>query len=160
MSTFNVSPSGLAVAFKTNAKAQKAAIIKGLQLGAIAGKAILIRRTPVDEGLMKASWVVIMQPWGAKLVNSAPHAGIVEGGSRPHMPPFAPIFEWVWRNRRKFSIKGRGKKAQAEAKGIAIAIQHKIRRFGTKPRWVVRGALPKLARLAKRSVDLEIRRNA
>lgn len=165
MSLIRCTPNGLAVAFKTRGKATRSAIVKGLQHAAIAGKVIVIRRTPVDEGLMKASWAVIMQPWGAQLVSNAPHAGIVEGGSRPHWPNQAAIREWVVRHRKGFGIKkGRGKKAkeaaEAEIDQITFLICRKIARFGTRPRWVVRGALPKLSRLAKRAVDLEIRRHA
>jgi hypothetical protein len=165
MSVYKVAPNGLAVAFRARGKATKAAIVKGLQMGALAGKVILIRRTPVDEGVMRASWAVIMQPWGAQLVSTAPHAGIVEGGSRPHWPNMTALREWVVRHRKAFGVKkGRSKKAQKSAEAdidrITYLIARKIARFGTKPRWVVRGALPQLGRLAKRAVDLEIRRHA
>lgn len=165
MSTYNVTPNGLAVAFKTRGKATHAAIVKGLQLGAIAGKAVVIKRTPVDEGLMKASWAAVMQPCGAQLINSAPHAGIVEGGSRPHWPNMQAIREWVARHHKSFGIKrGRSKKgkaaAEAEIDRITFLICQKIAKQGTKPRWVVRGALPRLSRIAKKAVDLEVRRHA
>ena len=165
MSTISVSPNGLAVAFRSRGAATGEAIVRGLRLGAIAGQAVVIRRTPVDEGIMRASWKVVQTPWGAKLVSSAPHAGIVEAGSRPHWPDPVAIREWVERHRQAFGVKrGRSKKAKEAAKAeldrIAAAICRKIARDGTRPRWVVRGALPRLARLAKRSVELEIRRHA
>lgn len=160
MGVITVTPNGLAVAFKTRNKATKAAIIKGLQLGAIAGKSVVIKASPVDEGLFRASWAVVMQPWGAQLINSAPHAAMVEGGSRPHRPPFQPIYEWVWRNRKKFSVKGSGIKADEAVRAIAWDLVFRIERRGTHPHWVVAKSLKRLSRLAKRSVDLEIRRHA
>lgn len=165
MTVYKVTANQVAFSLKSRGKATKETIVAGLIKGAFAGKVILIKRTPVDEGLMKASWAVIVMPNGAKLINSAPHSGIIEAGSRPHWPNQAAIREWVVRHRKSFGVsKGRGKKgkaaAEAEIDQITFAICRKIAKHGTKPHWVVRGALPKLGRIANKAIQVEIRRNA
>ena len=58
----------------------------------------------------------------------------VEFGSRPHRPPFTPIFEWV---KRKLGYSG------DEAKQIAGAIWNKITQKGTKGKHFVQAAIDK-----------------
>lgn len=91
--------------------------------------------------------------------STAPHAAAVEVGSRPHMPPFAPILAWVRPLRRAGGrhveapcatevagrIRERGDGASTPvdaAERVAWAVCHKIAREGTKPTWYVRDSLP------------------
>lgn len=119
------------------------------------------------------------------LVNDAPHAGIVERGARPHMPPLEPILEWVKRHLRGFGFKApkfrapkqgplrsesayarRALRVQAHAEAVADfeddvlalaeAIRWKIYKNGQAPTWFVRSNLPKLRDLVAAEIDKAI----
>lgn len=133
------------------------AVRRGLFKAALVGEAIVAAKTPVDRGQLRNAWKVVPTPTGAELFNDAPHAGIVELGSRPHRPPFRPILEWVVR------VLGTGKKSfedysevEPHLFGIAKAIVRKIEAEGTRPRYMVRDSLPKLTLIAKKKVDAEL----
>ncbi len=64
------------------------------------------------------------------VVVRAPHAQAVEIGSRPHMPPIAPLIRWAQ------AI------GSSDPHGTAWAVANKIKRDGTRPRWFVRGSIP------------------
>lgn len=117
------------------------------------GTEILASAAPVDVGTLKSSMHVEGGIDAPRIVIDAPHAATVELGSRPHTPPLQPLIDWVKRHRGSFGIKGRGTQrnaktgrfeVSAEIVAIARAIQQKIAREGTKPRFFVRGAIPKL----------------
>jgi hypothetical protein len=98
-------------------------------------------------------------PGNAQLIADAPHSAAVEVGSRPHMPPLAPLIEWVklrgmqglsdsgrikptrdWRLRpartvaRALRAMQHGGSLSVDApEQIARAIQHAISVRGTKP---------------------------
>ena len=73
----------------------------------------------VDLGALRNSVQTERLPDGAAVTVSAPHAASVEYGTRPHMPPVAPLEAWAARH------------GMADA-GYPIA--RKIAREGTKPR--------------------------
>ena len=99
------------------------AIARGVVKGAERGRAILVRKTPTDQGQLRASWKVkrgrvtkfARKSILATLINDAPHAGIIEKGARPHpvsKEGFLAIFEWAKRHgfrgaRRRFQRGGR-----------------------------------------------------
>lgn len=61
------------------------AVAKGLHLAAERGRTYLVRKSPVDTGQYKNSWVVKDHGRrGSTIENDAPHAGIIEAGARPH----------------------------------------------------------------------------
>lgn len=76
-------------------------IAKGLFIGAQRGRTFLVRKSPVDTGQYKNSWVVKDQGRnGATVENDAPHAGIIEGGARPHgvnREGIEALTKWVMR---------------------------------------------------------------
>lgn len=88
------------------------AIQNGALAGAHRGRALIVRRTPVDQGQLRASWrvkpghddaVVNVEATLAELINDAPHISIVELGARPHAispEAWAAIYEWVRRHYR------------------------------------------------------------
>lgn len=133
------------------------------------------RRVPVAFGELRES----VKPearaaGGAAIVVDAPHAAPVETGSRPHMPPLAPLLAWVKLRaaqglltpRQIGRLPGRSTAAHAvtvaaalrsmERGGaldvdaplrIARAIQRAIGDHGTKPHWYARGSLPEIRRV-------------
>jgi hypothetical protein len=132
---------------------------RALFKAALIGEGIVSAKTPVDRGQLRNAWKVIPTSDGAELFNDAPHAGIIELGSRPHRPPFRPILEWVVR------VFGTGKKSfedysevDSHLFGIANAIIKKIEAEGTKPRYMVRDSLPMLTKIAKREVEKALSR--
>ena len=60
-----------------------------------AGVSAVKRRVPVAHGELREAVHAEERPTGAAVVIDAPHAAPVETGSRPHMPPLAPLVEWV-----------------------------------------------------------------
>lgn len=121
-------------------------------------KGHLMRRTDelgiTDMAIYKNSFrVVRAKGGGSAVINEAPHAGIVELGARPHKVSKAgveAIAGWVRRKlRKKFQPRSaetghyKTKKFdEDEAMSIAWAIAQKIRKFGQKPRYVMRDSLP------------------
>lgn len=106
---------------------------------------------PVDTGAYAASVHVERHPKGADVFNDAPYAGIIEYGSRPHWPPFAPLFMWAQRKLRgkgmlEGVVKRKGEKKRdmvlREAARWARAVQRAIAKRGTAPRHVFARALP------------------
>lgn len=102
-----------------------------------------------------------------RVINSAPHAGIIELGARPHkvsLKGIEAIAAWV---RRKLGVKGskhRYQKRDAatgqfggihdDAYGIAWAIAKKIEKHGQKPHYFMRDAIP----FAKKFFAQELKR--
>lgn len=132
---------------------------------AAAGAEVVARAAPVDTGRLKQSITVRKKgPSGhPEIVAQAPHAGPVEVGSRPHWVPIKPLERWVRRHAGGFGIMARAKgrtrgigrlnrglrrgaraKSDAAITRIAHAIQLKIARYGTAPRWYMRKSLPRL----------------
>ncbi len=130
------------------------------------------------QGIYRNSFVVK----GNSVSNTAPHAGIIELGARPHAVSeegFQAIKEWVrvkllgrppesWTGLKKAAkdrIAGKTnnigglnallgvKTEDDEAEGIARAIVAKIRREGQKPRYVMRNALPKASEYFKQEFE-------
>ncbi len=146
-------PSDAAAAIRAGMRAKLSHDQKKLLEAAHLGAEIIANVAPVDVGTLKGSIHVEETTQGPRVVVDAPHAASLELGSRPHTPPLAPLVAWVRRNRAKFGIEGRGvdrnKKTgrletSAEIIAIARAIQQKIARHGTKPRFFVRNSIPKL----------------
>lgn len=165
----------------------------GAQRGAFMGKRHLVKLSPTDRGDLRRSWRVTtkrIRPRGgsgrpAILINDAPHAGIIEGGARPHpvsQEGIMSIAGWVARKRRRPKARKRtappsrktsgsrpdaSTRKQRKSKGpsksdiqIAHAIAWKIRREGQKPTFFVRKELETLSRIANEQVAIKVRRIA
>lgn len=153
------------------------ALRRGIRAGAARGRAELVRRTPKDQGHMKAAWrdtgasVAATDTASpvAEVYNDAPYAGIVEAGARPHAVSEEgkqAILEWVKRHlpelmghdraafikRRKWT-----NYAEMEAKEIMEAIVWRIRTKGQPPTYFIRDTLPKLSEFAAAEVARELR---
>lgn len=158
MSTQTVSITNYGARLKLDDQDRRARVVRALYKAALIGETIVAQKTPVDRGQARNAWAVTPTATGAELYNDAPHAGILELGSRPHRPPLRPILEWVV---RKFGTgKNTGKKSFVEFSevephlfGIAKAIVRKIEAEGTRPHYMVRDSLPKLAEITKKQVE-------
>lgn len=139
----------LAGTSKTILAAQKLAMLEAATLGA----ELLAEAAPVDRGRLKQSFRVRKRGKSGhpEIVATAPYSGIVEMGARPHWTPLAPLVRWVRRHAKAFNLSGsgtgrdkRGRFTQGAFVRIARAIQRKIAREGTKPRWFVKQRIPAL----------------
>lgn len=169
------------------------AIARGALRGAHRGRAIVVRETPVDQSQLKQSWKV--NPGNAALLqgqrttaarfrtallaelrNTAPHAGIVELGARPHktsVEGWLAIYDWVVRHRVDLGLVTKSGRARRVRKGkvrvhpgleqggvgldpeiadIAWAIVKKLERYGQEPTYFVKGNLP----LLLQAVEIEV----
>lgn len=189
-----IKPGSLGAFIKGSVGKNAKAVQTGVRRGAMRTVALLTRKTPVDQGIMKNAWKYVEvggsvgSPVIARVDNSAPHAGIVERGARPHMPPLEPILEWVKRHLRSFGLKAprwRNPKtgpwksagayarhdarirAHAEAVGefedevlkLAEAIRWKIFKYGQKGLFIVRNSLDEIREIVNDEVNKALARS-
>lgn len=98
MREFTVTTSQLPEALRNEIQRNMKATIAASRETARQAERIVVIASPVDQGFFKEAWSVHNIVKGAELRNDAPHAAIVEEGSRPHMPPREPIRQWLIRN--------------------------------------------------------------
>jgi hypothetical protein len=155
VSTITVKPGHLGAVIEAGAKGLPRALRTGLRSAAQRGRAHLRDKLPVGvTGHLRAGWEIFDLPQGITLANSAPHAGIVERGTRPHevnREGIDSIREWV---RLKLKVEN-----PKEAESITWAIIEKIRREGQKPLWIVRDSIGKLTVFAREEIERQLSRN-
>lgn len=76
----------------------------------------------VDRGMLVQSVMLIFSPKGAIVRVDAPYAPMMEYGTRPFMPPLAPLLEWAKR------------KGFEDPEAIARAVRWKFKRRGMAPK--------------------------
>jgi hypothetical protein len=169
----------LEAAIASGEERMRRAIASGALAGAHRGRAIIVKKTPVDLGQLKASWRV--KPGAtefagpettlAELVNDAPTLAIVELGARPHkVSPegWLAIYEWVRRHYRGGELGGRGRMRKQLRTGddkrpfhgpdpvisnITSAIVWRIRKRGQKPTFFIKNSLDDLRRVMAYELD-------
>jgi hypothetical protein len=150
-------PKQLGPAVRTLAKQFDNGVITALRKTARYGATQAVRMSatskpyrPRATGTYERSFTVIKVPDGAILTNMARHSIFVEVGRRPgKRPPLKPIIEWV---RIKRLAKG------SKAVRVALAIQRKIGRKGTKGRYVLRRTMPLLAKRLPLEISLAMQK--
>lgn len=153
--------------------------------GALATMPHVVQETPVDRGEMAAAWAV--KPYTSssptELRNDAPHAGIIERGTRPFWPPFEPLYEWAKRKAGDLALAGvvsihagafsesggkkrfRGSAALNDDDDKAIrqfvfAVRAKIAREGLKPHFVMLHNIPVATEELKKAIDAHLAKQA
>lgn len=125
-----------------------------------------------DRGFYRRAWSVIPTRDGARLINTSPHAAIVEHGSRPHWAPRAPVRDWVvrklmvgmtaarsWNTLERRARTSRAARQQAQiAQAITTVILRNIARRGTKGRGVLTEAWPDIQRFVRKAITEEMNR--
>jgi hypothetical protein len=124
-----------------------------------------------DQGTFTAAWDVNDEPGGAILLNDAPHAAIVEEGSRPHWPPFWPILEYCARKAKlDYLLAGVAHvgplrydlgdqpifKAEPSLEALrrkALGVARAIAARGTKPKYILRDAQPVFAEILREEIE-------
>jgi len=175
MAIIPINPKDLPKELRARLKLTPKLVRGGLIVGAQRGKALLVRKTPVDLGQMKNSWRVRKDTkGGAVITNDAPHAGIIEKGARPHgvsKEGQAAIRAWV---RRHFRIQVWSKPGRSggsiatgtrmrsqkdkELDRITYLIVRKLQTEGQKPTYLVHDSMPQLERFAKAEVQRLIKK--
>jgi hypothetical protein len=149
--------------------AVRRAVVQGSNEGAARGASLLRSRTPVDQGQARAAWSVVRAAGEelARIINDAPHIGIIEGGARPHpvgREGMEALRAWAWRHRASFGIvtksgkAARGDAARAASDGIAWAIARKIKARGQRATYFVRDSMDDVRRLMVQAVAEAARR--
>ncbi len=176
----NITAKQLPAVLRRRAREHPEVVKQGLLLAAERGRKLLVRKSPVGiSGTFKDAWLVHPRPHGAELENSAPYAGIIELGARPHpvsREGWQAIFEWVRRKirvtRTRWSRAGRSggrtgtqitsmrKKGDPELVSITNAIVWKIQTEPTKGHYIVRGSMDDLYRYVNAEVGRALRKHA
>lgn len=142
-----IGPLGLREALVGRNKGVRKAIDAAVRRSAHYGAAFLARKTPVDRGELKNAWRV--SPPGVTpvtITNSAPYAGIVERGARPHAVSREGIEAITGWARRKLGL------PEDEARGVAFAIAQKLKERGQEPTYFVRGSLETMSQHLRREL--------
>jgi hypothetical protein len=83
MGVVDLTPKGLAMRLKLDAKNAPIVVQMAVLSGAHRGRSYIVGRSPVDRGMLKNGWRILSMLGIVELVNDAPYAGVVERGSRP-----------------------------------------------------------------------------
>lgn len=182
-----ITPDRLPQEINTRHILTRRAVANGIGRAAERGRALIVRKTPVDMGQLKASWRVVWHgvPGGAQwecatLENDAPHAGIVEEGARPHpvnAEGWDAIYQWARRHITYTQLKGPGrakggKRREGPPKqitkrhgqedpileGIVWAIVKRIEKYGQAPTYFVRNNIPALQKIATEEISKALAR--
>lgn len=160
-------PAKAAAAQKLHEKEIRSRLKTAALDAALQTQAHVVPKGPRDTGLYANSWDVAkgLGDELARLVNDAPYAGIIELGARPYRPPFTPIFEWVKRNAGKLGIANvpaggtfggaasLNASQERAARAFAWGVVKSIEKYGLKPRYIMRNALPVAQAALKRAFE-------
>lgn len=137
MTAITIDPTKVAEAIREEAKKVRGSLKIAARAAAYRLKAYLIEETDrlgiTDRGIFKNSFVVS----DVTVINEAPHAGMVEMGTRPHhvgREGREALKAWCM---RKLGL------SEQEAEGASWAIAQKIAAVGTTGRFIFRDSLPK-----------------
>lgn len=83
MGTINIEPGQLGARLRSDANGAPKAVQRAMFSAGQRGKALLVKDSPTDRGILRNAWKVIKLSDGVEIVNDQPYAGIVEGGARP-----------------------------------------------------------------------------
>jgi hypothetical protein len=154
MATFRINSADLAKELQARAKGARRVVQLAAKKAAMAGRTHLIRQIDeedkVYQGQFKNAWSIRKTSRGYDLVNSAPHAGIVERGARPHsvsMEGRADIERWC---------QLRLGATEEEAKSITQSIIEKLGRVGQKGTFIVERSLGKLGAIWQDQIQRDL----
>jgi len=142
---FEINERELAAKFREIESKRPDAIKRGIASAVLASAEVVARAAPKDLGTLKQSVRGVVQSPGGYVVVDAPHAGIVEMGSRPHWTALKNLIPWCVRH-----------SSPEEGVRFARALQQKIAREGTKPTYFMRKTIPLQRRILKAEVEREL----
>lgn len=184
--TINVDSKNYAAVFRAREGRRHRAVHGAVQEAALLGaEAVVVPAIKATvhryTGALESSVHVPKTETGAEIRVDAPHAGVIEGGARPHMPPLQPLLDWVRAHLDAFGLAapkasrttiGPVRTAAQQTRRdwgvfrqnlfeeaitqIANAIRWKIYKHGSPPHWYMRNSLPKLRDVLKATVERRI----
>lgn len=169
MSVIRTTPERVRKEIERNFRGSTKAVRRGALAAAHRGKTMIGHHTPGDLGQLALSWRVQRHGRGreiAALLNDAPHAGVVEGGARPHkVSPegWWAIYEWVERHFPEAADEDGGTDQYGNDPGfsrVTWAIVKKIGREGQKATYFVRNKIPAFVRITQIEVGRELAKHA
>lgn len=86
---------------------------------------------------------------GGRISVDAPHAAIMEDGTRPFRPPLAPLVLWA---KRRFQV------SDKEAKSIAWAVREAIAKRGIAPRHFFAAAIDRTYAILGDEIEAELKK--
>lgn len=101
----------------------------------------LVQASPVDTGLYANSWSFTAHETSVIVGNSAPYAGIIEYGARPHTPPIGPLLSWA---KRVLQSSSQPPNYESKVWALAKSVQAKIAANGQQPRHIMENMIPKI----------------
>lgn len=105
MATYTGSPAEIARLFQQKELERQERVIHAVHEACALGAEVVAKAAPVDQGLLKGSTrFQLLDKFHSRIYSDAPHAGIVELGSRPHVPPLKPLLGWVKRHARSLQV--------------------------------------------------------
>lgn len=130
------------------------AVLRGLRSASLRGVQFVVDEIDhakpypaVNFGTLRQSVKRVATRNGAQIFVDAPHFPFIEYGTRPHMPPIAPLITWA---ARKFGVDG------GEAQAIAWAVAKKIAKHGTEPRHVFAKAMLRMQGILDAEITREL----
>jgi hypothetical protein len=130
---------------KASVEEYKRAVVSGL------ARSIpqLVQDSPVDTGLYAQSWAFTATETEAVIGNYAPHAAIIEHGTRPFTPPIAPLLAWA---KRVLKDGSQPPNYSDRVWALAKATQKKIAAEGIAPRHVLERNIPNIIENIKKEL--------
>ncbi|MCC6546225.1 hypothetical protein IT570_03565 [Candidatus Sumerlaeota bacterium] len=146
--------------------------LNGIRSAANECEALVVTKSAdfADLGTFMQAWQVSETESGALLTNFAPHAGVVEEGSRPHWPPFFPMLDYLAR-KQGISLVGLSDPGTSGPYGMAgndwfaqspereklrlqaLSVCRAIAAHGTKPKRMLGSSQDDFARIVERHVS-------
>jgi len=109
MAEIQMTEGQLGARLRSDANGLPGVVLRATISAAQRGKALLVKQSPVDRGILRNAWKVIKLSGdrGAELVNDQPYAGIMERGARPFKMSVEGVFylkAWVMRKMKAGQI--------------------------------------------------------
>jgi hypothetical protein len=130
---------GLLAALQADLPAVREHVLAGAKVAAVETLPVVAANMPDTDGELARALAVTSDADAVHLTADAPHAAAVEVGARPHLVPLHALVRWI-------QVKRLATRGESET-ALALAIQRRISREGTPPRWFMRRSLD-AARLA------------
>ena len=146
-----IDPKRLGSELAKRGRISRKAVERGIQRGMARGRALLVKETPVDVGQMRNAWRVDKD---LGIINDAPHAGVIEGGARPHKVNAAgrrALEQWAM---RQLGVD------EKTAKAVAQGTINKLAKQGQKGHFIVRDNMPRLQRMVAQEVERKLKSQA
>lgn len=143
-----------AALFEKNEKKRLASVWDGVAEGARRSVDVLREAAPKDTGELRSSIHVTVAGRSISVDIDAPHALLVDQGTRPHRPPIQPLIEWAGRHAGAFGLN-----TEREIESFAYAIATKIEQEGTRPTFFIRDAQARIEQIILDQILVAMRKS-